>query len=153
MERIRQTTQSELAAHTVKIIRAEIEHLPYAGRPIVIGPDNLEALANEYDSAIAFRATVAAALEELRADFLKARDLHSVAASDKDYEGEYETGMRLSAAAVAWQDATNRLDATIAKLGLGGIPNCPDCGNNRQVWVNQITGKMTCHRAGCHKEI
>lgn len=64
------------------------------------------------------RATVAAALRELRADFLKARDLHSVAASDKDYEGEYETGMRLSAAAVAWQDATNRLDATIAKLGL-----------------------------------
>jgi len=32
-------------------------------------------------------------------------------------------------------------------------PECPWCGNNRQVWENQITGKMTCHRAGCHIEI
>lgn len=65
-----------------------------------------------------FREQVAVALRELRADFLKARDLHSAAASDKDYEGEHETGMRLSAAAVSWQDATSRLNATIAKLGL-----------------------------------
>lgn len=135
MERIRQTTQSELAAHTVKIIRAEIEHLPYAGRPIVIGPDNLEALANEYDSAIAFRATVAAALEELRAKIEAESDT-------------FDSGLD------SWPyHCRQMLDATIAALGLGGIPNCPDCGNNRQVWVNQITGKMTCHRAGCHKEI
>ena len=33
------------------------------------------------------------------------------------------------------------------------VPSCPRCGNNRQVWANQITGKMTCHRAGCHTEL
>ena len=33
------------------------------------------------------------------------------------------------------------------------LPNCKICGNNRQVWKNQITGKLTCHRLGCHKEI
>jgi hypothetical protein len=33
------------------------------------------------------------------------------------------------------------------------IPNCPKCGNNRQVWKNQLTGKMTCHRAYCQTEI
>lgn len=27
---------------------------------------------------------------------------------------------------------------------------CPNCGNNRQVWVNQITNKLTCHRVGCN---
>lgn len=32
-------------------------------------------------------------------------------------------------------------------------PNCPRCGNNRQVWANQITGIKTCHRAWCHTEI
>jgi len=30
---------------------------------------------------------------------------------------------------------------------------CPKCDNNRQVWKNQITGKLTCHRAGCHTVI
>jgi hypothetical protein len=39
-------------------------------------------------------------------------------------------------------------------LPLGALyPDCPRCGNNRQVWVNQLTGVMTCHRAGCHTEI
>ncbi len=33
------------------------------------------------------------------------------------------------------------------------FPNCPKCGNNRQVWRNQITGRLTCHRAYCHTEI
>jgi uncharacterized protein with PIN domain len=28
-------------------------------------------------------------------------------------------------------------------------PACPSCGNNRQVWTNQITGRKTCHRFGC----
>ena len=28
-------------------------------------------------------------------------------------------------------------------------PTCPKCGNNRQVWTNQITGHKTCHRVGC----
>ena len=32
-------------------------------------------------------------------------------------------------------------------------PDCPKCRNNRQVWDNQITGKKTCHRVGCHQEI
>jgi hypothetical protein len=29
------------------------------------------------------------------------------------------------------------------------MPPCPHCGNNRQVWINQITGLLTCHRAYC----
>ena len=33
------------------------------------------------------------------------------------------------------------------------MPNCPRCGTNRQVWKNQLTGKLTCHRWGCHIEI
>jgi hypothetical protein len=32
-------------------------------------------------------------------------------------------------------------------------PICPRCNNNRQVWVNQITKVMTCHRVGCELEI
>ena len=33
------------------------------------------------------------------------------------------------------------------------LPICPKCGNNRQVWINQITGKVTCHRLGCQRVI
>lgn len=33
------------------------------------------------------------------------------------------------------------------------LPICPNCGNNRQVWVNQITNKFTCHRTWCHLEL
>lgn len=29
------------------------------------------------------------------------------------------------------------------------MPNCPKCGNNRQVWRNQVTDLLTCHRLGC----
>jgi hypothetical protein len=29
-------------------------------------------------------------------------------------------------------------------------PVCPQCLTSSQVWVNQITGKLTCHRVGCH---
>lgn len=29
------------------------------------------------------------------------------------------------------------------------MPPCPRCGNSRQVWRNQITGLLTCHRAYC----
>ena len=36
---------------------------------------------------------------------------------------------------------------------VGRIPDCPRCGDNRQVWANQITGVLTCHRAGCHTAI
>lgn len=35
----------------------------------------------------------------------------------------------------------------------GGMPSCPKCGNNRQVWENQISGKLKCHRAFCDTEI
>ena len=28
--------------------------------------------------------------------------------------------------------------------------DCPNCGNNRQVWRNQLTHKLTCHRVGCN---
>lgn len=27
---------------------------------------------------------------------------------------------------------------------------CPKCESGSQVWVNQITRKVTCHRVGCH---
>lgn len=29
-------------------------------------------------------------------------------------------------------------------------PICPSCGNNRQVWTNQLSGKKACHRAFCN---
>lgn len=35
----------------------------------------------------------------------------------------------------------------------GPPPACPRCGNNRQVWVNQLTGVLTCHRYGCQIEV
>lgn len=51
------------------------------------------------------RAEVADALAELLKCFSNARDLHSAAANDKDYQGEEEVSARLSTAAVSWQDA------------------------------------------------
>lgn len=30
------------------------------------------------------------------------------------------------------------------------MPKCPKCGNNRQVWRNQINGKLMCHRLFCY---
>lgn len=97
--------------------------------------EHMAALKAAQESERAFREQVAAALEELRAKIEAESDT-------------FDSGLD------SWPyHCRQMLDATIAALGLGGIPNCPDCGNNRQVWVNQITGKMTCHRAGCHKEI
>lgn len=32
-------------------------------------------------------------------------------------------------------------------------PLCPHCGDSRQVWRNQITGRWTCHRIHCYREI
>ena len=32
-------------------------------------------------------------------------------------------------------------------------PPCPKCGDNRQVWLNQINGELICHRAFCHTVI
>lgn len=30
------------------------------------------------------------------------------------------------------------------------LPECSNCGNSRQVWRNQLTHKLTCHRIGCN---
>lgn len=27
---------------------------------------------------------------------------------------------------------------------------CPNCGSESQVWINQITKRLTCHRWGCN---
>ena len=32
-------------------------------------------------------------------------------------------------------------------------PICPTCNSNSQVWVNQISGKLKCHRFGCETDI
>ena len=40
------------------------------------------------------------------------------------------------------------LDAAALQQTLG-MPPCPHCGNNRQVWRNQISGQIKCHRAHC----
>jgi len=34
-----------------------------------------------------------------------------------------------------------------------GMPDCRICGDNRQVWRNQISGKLKCHRAYCETEV
>ena len=31
-------------------------------------------------------------------------------------------------------------------------PNCPLCESNTQVWINQITHKLTCHRLECNNK-
>lgn len=46
-----------------------------------------------------------------------------------------------------YQARVKELEAAAAKT------TCPKCGDNRQVWINQITGLLTCHRAGCHTVI
>jgi len=33
------------------------------------------------------------------------------------------------------------------------VPTCPKCGNNRQVWQNQISGKWRCHRVSCEQDL
>ena len=49
--------------------------------------------------------------------------------------------------------AVNCLRCRKTKAFRAGPPSCPKCGNNRQVWRNQLTGVMTCHRVGCHIEV
>lgn len=49
--------------------------------------------------------------------------------------------------------ALRKIDEVLPSRPQDEVPCCPKCGDNRQVWKNQITGKMTCHRAGCHAEI
>jgi hypothetical protein len=38
----------------------------------------------------------------------------------------------------------NTKEITPNELGI-----CPKCGSDSQVWKNQNTGKLTCHRFGC----
>jgi hypothetical protein len=33
------------------------------------------------------------------------------------------------------------------------FPACPKCGSNNQVWINQISGTLKCHRAECYVDI
>ncbi len=33
------------------------------------------------------------------------------------------------------------------------IKVCPLCESNTQVWVNQLTNKLTCHRYGCNNKV
>lgn len=42
---------------------------------------------------------------------------------------------------------------TTRRVAEGHPPICPKCGNDRQVWRNQISGLWTCHRAHCDTEI
>lgn len=66
----------------------------------------------------------------------------------------------LNAAWLAWNARVTQQNydkISYAKLKLtsidNGMPDCPHCGNNRQVWRNQITNKLTCHRAYCNTVI
>jgi len=45
-----------------------------------------------------------------------------------------------------YEDVREAIDAAILKKK----NSCPICGNDRQVWRNQITKKLTCHRYGCN---
>lgn len=35
------------------------------------------------------------------------------------------------------------------EINWGRNKECPKCKSSSQVWINQITGKLTCHRVGC----
>lgn len=46
-------------------------------------------------------------------------------------------------------DTANQRAEAAALQQSAGMPSCPKCGNNRQVWRNQISGRITCHRIHC----
>lgn len=76
-----------------------------------------------------------------------------------DETGNYQHH-ELNAAWLAWNARVSQQSCVkipYAKLKLtsidNGMPDCPKCGNNRQVWRNQITNKLTCHRAYCNTVI
>ena len=35
----------------------------------------------------------------------------------------------------------------------GKRPKCPKCGTGNQVWTNQVSGKLRCHRVGCEADL
>lgn len=55
------------------------------------------------------------------------------------------------AAQVAELEGRIEIERTLRQQALAQTtpPVCPNCGNNRQVWTNQLTGRMTCHRIWC----
>lgn len=72
-----------------------------------------------------------------------------------DWVGDYRTPVWMALVGVA-----ERMGLKLTKENLyaalharsvteGKPPMCPNCGNSRQVWRNQISGKWTCHRAHC----
>ena len=72
-----------------------------------------------------------------------------------DWVGDYRTPVWM-----ALVGAANRMGVALTKDDLyteqaarrapeGTPPICPNCGNSRQVWRNQITKRWTCHRAHC----
>ena len=51
-----------------------------------------------------------------------------------------------------WADKNNHKDWVVLGVCDRSFADrflCPNCGNNRQVWRNQLTHKLTCHRVGC----
>jgi hypothetical protein len=70
---------------------------------------------------------------------------------DSDYHPQ-----RGEPCSLAQQAALEIIARTRKDYGLkdaAAAPPCPKCGDNRQVWDNQITGRLTCHRAHCHTEV
>lgn len=76
-----------------------------------------------------------------------------------EWVGDYRTPVWM-----ALIGAANRMGVVLTKDDLyaaqaacraaeGKPPICPNCGNDRQVWRNQISGLWTCHRAHCDTEI
>lgn len=60
-----------------------------------------------------------------------------------DITEEYSKGYLLSNNKEEWlrqYKALKNIEAAI---------KCPKCGNDRQIWRNQLTHKLTCHRVGC----
>ena len=66
---------------------------------------------------------------------------------DSDY-----TPARGQACSLAQQAALEIIHRTRKAYGRE-LPTCPGCGSNSQVWRNQITGALTCHRLGCHSSV
>lgn len=51
-----------------------------------------------------------------------------------------------------WDIYTGRTDIidTAEEAVASFMPVCDRCNSSKQVWKNQITGKITCHRWGCN---
>jgi hypothetical protein len=66
---------------------------------------------------------------------------------DSDY-----TPARGEPCSLAQQAALEIIQRTRKAYGRD-LPACPGCGSSSQVWRNQITGALTCHRLSCHGSI